>query len=98
VPDVPGIGYFSISACRPWHGIAPVAMLSHRLVYNLEGDNDGLVSVKSSPWGTHLGTWQADHWHTINRRWLREFRGPIGDIAPLWVRLLETVKQRMAII
>jgi triacylglycerol lipase len=93
VTDVPGIGYFSISAARPWHGIAPMALLSHRVVYNLEGDNDGLVSLKSSPWGTHLGTWQADHWHTINRRWVPEFNSPTGDIAPLWVRLLQTVQQ-----
>jgi triacylglycerol lipase len=93
VPDVPGIGYFSISAARPWQRVAPFAMHSHRVVYNLEGENDGLVSLKSSPWGTHLGTWQADHWHTINRRWVPEFNSPTGNIAPLWVRLLHTVQQ-----
>ncbi len=96
VPDVPGVDYYSVSASRPWGKMPPFAMHSHRVVSNTEGDNDGVVSVQSSTWGVHLGTWTADHWHTINRRFTLERNHPTGDIAPLWTSLLEQVKQRVA--
>ena len=89
---MPGVKYFSVGACRPWTKIAPFALHSHHVIQAVEGDNDGLVSVKSSTWGTHLGIWKADHWHTINRRFMPEFKDATGDIAPLWVKLLADVK------
>ena len=95
VPDVPGVKYFSVSAARPWTMIPPFALFSHRIVQLIEGDNDGLVSVKSSTWGNHQGTWKADHWHTVNRRWMPEFKDPTGDIAPLWVGLLNKVRSEL---
>ena len=91
VPDVPGVRYFSVSAARPWMQIPPFALHAHRLIQQAEGDNDGLVSVASSTWGEHLGVWRADHWHTINRRWMPEFKDPTGDIAPLWTGLAKRV-------
>jgi triacylglycerol lipase len=92
VPDMPGVKYFSVSAARSWRMIPPFALHSHHVVQAAEGDNDGLVSVKSSTWGTHHATWKADHWHTINRRWMPELRDPTGDIAPSWIKLLDEVK------
>ena len=92
VPDATGVRYFSVSACRPWTMIPPFALHSHHVVQAAEGDNDGLVSVKSSTWGEHLGVWKADHWHTINRRFMPEFKNATGNIAPRWVELLERVK------
>jgi triacylglycerol lipase len=92
VPDVPSVKYFSVSAARPWTSIPPFALHCHHVVQAAEGDNDGLVSVKSSTWGTHLGVWKADHWHAINRRFLPEFKDPTGDMAPRWVELLQRVK------
>jgi triacylglycerol lipase len=92
VPDVPTVKYFSISAARPWTAIPPFALHCHHVVKAAEGDNDGLVSVKSSRWGTHLGVWKADHWHSINRRFMPEFKDPTGDIAPRWVELLDRAK------
>ena len=76
--------------------IPPFALFSHRIVQLMEGDNDGLVSVKSSTWGEHQGTWKADHWHTINRRYMPELKDPTGDISPAWLALLETVKAGLA--
>ncbi|MDB5318839.1 MAG: thioesterase, partial [Phycisphaerales bacterium] len=61
ITDVPGVGYFSISAAREWPKVAPFVLHSHKVVSEAEGENDGLVSVRSSTWGTHLGTWRADH-------------------------------------
>jgi hypothetical protein len=49
--------------------------------------------VKSSIWGKHLGVWPADHFHTINKRFVIELKDPTGDIAPYWVRALEQVME-----
>jgi triacylglycerol lipase len=92
VLDVPGVQYFSVSAARPWTMIPPFALHSHHVVQAAEGDNDGLVSVKSSTWGQHQGVWKADHLHTINRRFMPELKDPTGNIVPLWVELLSRVK------
>ena len=67
------------------------ALHAHRVVSAVEGANDGLVSVQSSVWGEHYGTWAADHWHTIGRRYRPEFDAPTGDIAPQWVAVLRSV-------
>ena len=97
VPNVPGVAYFSVSAARPWNKVAPFALHSHAVIRAVEGDNDGLVSVRSSTWGTHLGTWPADHWHTINRRWMPDLSAdPTGSIIPYWLRLLDRVTAGLA--
>lgn len=49
-PDVPAVRYFSYGAsCTPH--LFSVFRVSHDLIYELEGPNDGLVSVASSRWG-----------------------------------------------
>jgi triacylglycerol lipase len=91
IKDVPGVKYFSVSAAREWPKVAPFVLHSHKVVFDAEGENDGLVSVRSSTWGTHLGTWRADHFHTINKRYVLEFRNRTGNIAPYYVRAVEQV-------
>ncbi len=91
IPDVPGVEYFSVSAARPRSHIPPFALPSHKIIHAAEGDNDGLVSVKSSTWGTHLGVWPADHWLTINRRYIPKRNDPTSDIIPFWMRMLDQV-------
>ncbi|KAI9817261.1 MAG: hypothetical protein M1827_001374 [Pycnora praestabilis] len=54
-PDVEGIRYFSYGATvQPslWSSFR----LSHRIIEEEEGANDGLVSVDSSKWGIYKGT------------------------------------------
>ncbi|HEX8914697.1 MAG TPA: alpha/beta fold hydrolase [Humisphaera sp.] len=92
VPDAPGVRYFSVSAARPWHRVPPFAYACHRIIWTVEGENDSLVSVRSSQWGTSLGTWPADHWHTINHRLVLELRDPTGDIAPYYQRAVGQVR------
>ncbi len=90
IRDVPGVRYFSVSAARPWRQVPPWGMHSGHIVNRLEGPNDGLVSVRSSTWGTHLGVWQADHWHTINQRYaLASLRD--GDISPQYLSVLSAI-------
>ena len=96
VPDVPGLPYFSVSAAQPvWTKIPPWGLHGWRLIKAADGDNDGLVSVKSAAWGTHLGTWPASHWHTLNRPMVVEIKDPTGDITPYWMRMLEQVCHRI---
>jgi triacylglycerol lipase len=89
--DAPAVRYFSVSAARPWNLVPPFALPSWRIIHDAEGDNDGLVSVKSSTWGTHLGVWPADHWHTINRRYVIGRKDATGDITPYYLGALEKV-------
>jgi triacylglycerol lipase len=90
-PDVPGVRYYSISASRHWTKVPPWAMHSWRVVNAAEGANDGLVSIQSAVWGEHLETWPADHWHTINKRFIIEGKDKTGDIAPYYLRMLDRV-------
>lgn len=91
-PDHPDVQYFSISGARPWRLVPPWAIHSHRIVSKAEGDNDALVSVKSSTWGTHLGVWPADHWHLINHRMVIEVLEKTGDITPYYVNVLNRLR------
>src|SRR5581483_12012379 len=95
VPDMPGVRYFSISASRPWHRVPAFAMQAHKVVYDAEGDNDSLVSIKSARWGEYLGNWPADHWHTINKRFVLELHEPTGEITPYYLKLIDDVTGRL---
>ena len=63
-PDRPGVDYFCISGIgRPgklktWLIFMP---LHEFLTSHTHEENDGLVTLNSSRWGTQLGEWQADH-------------------------------------
>jgi len=94
VPDSRRVRYFSISAARPLLRMPPFAYASHKIISAAEGDNDGLVSVQSSTWGTHLGTWPADHWHTLNHRILPELTDPTGDIIPYYLAALDHLERQ----
>lgn len=91
IPNSDQVKYFSVSAARPWHLVPAFAYGSYRIIKNLEGINDGLVSVRSSTWGQSLATWPADHWHTINHKLVLEVRNPTGDIKPYYQRAVEQV-------
>ncbi|MGB7160686.1 MAG: alpha/beta fold hydrolase [Tepidisphaeraceae bacterium] len=93
IPDAPAVKYFSISAARPWHRVPPFAVHAHKIITDAEGPNDALVSVKSSTWAEHLGTWPADHWHTINHRMVVELKEPTGDITPYYVKVLNRLRE-----
>lgn len=93
ITDAPGVKYFSISGVRPWRLVPAWAIHAHRIVTKAEGDNDALVSVASSTWGEHLGTWPADHWHTINHRMVLEVAKKTGDITPYYAKVLDRLRE-----
>ena len=94
IADVPDVKYFSVSAVRPGHRVSRLlAIHAYKIIFEAEGENDGLVSVKSSThWGTHLGVWPADHWHTINHRLVIEIKDPTGDITPYYLDVLDRMQ------
>ncbi|KAL8964973.1 MAG: hypothetical protein Q9183_004106, partial [Haloplaca sp. 2 TL-2023] len=73
-PDREGVRYFSYGASVD-PAIWSAFRRSHRIVYEHEGPNDGLVSVNSSQWGEYKGTlMDVSHLDLINwtnrLRWL----------------------------
>jgi triacylglycerol lipase len=90
VADAPGVAYYSVGAAQSREGIAPFLMHSHRVISKAEGENDGMVSVKSAMWGRRLAVWKADHFQTINRR---AGQPTITDIAPNYVEALEQIEE-----
>ena len=88
--DVAGVEYYSVSAAQPSSKMPKFSLVSWKTIDRVDGPNDGLVSVKSARWGRHLGTWPADHWHTVNRRLSREAIR-VGDISPRYLAVLAAV-------
>ena len=68
-PDRNDIRYFSFGASfKPTWG--SVFRSSHNIIESQEGENDGLVSVKSAIWGDYKGTIpDVNHLDIIN--WVR---------------------------
>ncbi len=68
--DVPGVGYFSATTAIKspvMTSSLPIFWLSHKVLYNLEGENDGFVSVESAKWGNHICTRHGDHYAQIGQ-------------------------------
>ncbi|KAI2470943.1 alpha/beta-hydrolase [Annulohypoxylon bovei var. microspora] len=55
-PDDPDVRYFSYGAMMDQPSLFSPFRHSHKIITNLEGPNDGLVSVASSKWGSYKGT------------------------------------------
>jgi len=91
-PDMPNVKYYSTSAQAPGNSVPAFGRHSHKVIFAAEGVNDGLVSVSSAQWGEHLGTWEADHWLTINSPVIprpRESERIIG----YWMGIIDRLEQ-----
>jgi triacylglycerol lipase len=93
IKDSAEVKYLSISASRPWHRVAPIFLHSHKLVSDVEGPNDGLVSVASATWAQHIETWPADHLHVINKRLVLEIKQPTANMTPRYMKVLDRLVQ-----
>ena len=96
VPDVPGVRYFSVSAACPAARVPLVLQPGYWIVYRAEGENDAMVSVDSARWGEHLCTWPVHHMHQVNHRFPIDTISGIGNIAPMYVSVLDEVERRLA--
>ncbi len=68
VPDIPGVRYFSVAGRHRGSWRSPEWQLSHRVVSEFEGPNDGIVSVSSASYGEETHLWEGDHVRML--RWL----------------------------
>ncbi|PWY62768.1 triacylglycerol lipase [Aspergillus eucalypticola CBS 122712] len=77
-PDIKDVRYFSYGAAMQ-PSFWSVFRLSHRLLEQIEGYNDGLVSVASSKWGAYKGTLEGvSHLDLIN--WSNRLKWLAGEI------------------
>jgi triacylglycerol lipase len=78
VPDVDGVEYFSYGAMfQP--GFFNIFRHFHQALEEVEGPNDGLVSVESSKWGTYKGTLVGvSHLDLIN--WTNRMEWLVGEL------------------
>jgi triacylglycerol lipase len=68
--DNPKVAYFSATSAIPEpvrDFSLPIFWVTHGLLKAQEGDNDGMVSVESSKWGTHICTYRGDHYGQIGQ-------------------------------
>ncbi|CAK1357449.1 Lipase 2 [Cercospora beticola] len=71
-PDLEGVKYYSYGAAFQPH-FTSVFRKSHNVIEPVEGQNDGMVSVESSKWGTYKGTLNhVSHLDLIN--WTNRLR------------------------
>ncbi|KAF9896732.1 hypothetical protein BX616_006861 [Lobosporangium transversale] len=67
-PDDPRVSYFSYGAAVPQIPLWQPLGFPWEVIKAKEGENDGLVSLKSAKWGQYVETVEADHWD-LNNRW-----------------------------
>jgi triacylglycerol lipase len=61
-PNHPAVRYFSVSSACEASALPPWSRRAHRIISEIEGANDGLVSARSATYAEHLGTWPVSHW------------------------------------
>jgi triacylglycerol lipase len=92
-PDVPTVGYFSYGGDVPQSRLSPFLRRAWHILAQVEGPNDGMVSVASARWGEYLGTVHADHFaQTPDATFLRA--GEDFDSVGFFTRLVEDLARR----
>lgn len=87
-PDDPNVRYGSVATVQTVDRVSPFLRMSHGIVLRREGENDGVVSVKSAIWGEHLATWQTDHFRAVNRRFTPVAMPPGEDVSHRYAELV----------
>lgn len=71
VPDVDDIPYYSYSSAvgkGTDNPIRVIARYQNKHIFEIEGPNDGMVSVESAQWGEHIKTSNLSHLEQMNMR------------------------------
>ncbi|MFP4127188.1 MAG: esterase/lipase family protein [Alphaproteobacteria bacterium] len=68
VPDRADVGYRAVAGWRAPQRLSPPWCRIARHLRRCEGDNDGVVSVASAAWGSHLLEVEADHLQLVGMR------------------------------
>lgn len=94
VTDVPGIPYYSYSSAvgkGTDNPIRVIARYQNKHIFDEEGPNDGMVSVKSAKWGEHIKTCNLSHLEQLDMR-LKDDRKPIYE--KFWVDVAKTLQEK----
>jgi triacylglycerol lipase len=92
-PDTPNVRYFSYGGDVPQSRLSPFLRRAWHILTQVEGPNDGMVSVASARWGEYLGTIHADHFaQTPDATFLRA--GEDFDSVGFFMRLVEDLARR----
>lgn len=94
VPDAPNVRYFAVAGLCQRELIAPLWRLPAYIVNQVEGPNDGVVSIASATWGEHTDVWTGDHLNLVN--WpnrIARRRGQWETIAPDYGRIVRRIAE-----
>ncbi|TYP92699.1 triacylglycerol lipase [Fodinibius salinus] len=94
IKDVPGIPYYSYSSAvgkGTQNPIRVIARYQNKHIFEEEGPNDGMVSVKSAKWGEHIKTCGLSHLEQLDMR-LKDDRKPIYK--KFWVDIAKTLQKK----
>ncbi len=92
-PDAPSVRYFSYTASVPSSRVSPLLRRAWNILTTAEGENDGLVSVRSAVWGEVIGRLSVDHFvQTPDCLFVRP--GETFDAVDFYSRLIEDLAHR----
>lgn len=93
-PDVEGIPYYSFSSAVGKNTNQPITVISrfqNNHIFEREGINDGIVSVESAKWGTHIKTGNISHLEQMNLS-LKNSRQLL--FKKFWLDVLENLEEK----
>jgi len=70
VVKMPGVRYFSATSAITGLVLKqalPFFWVTNKILQEIEGDNDGFVSVETSKWGDHICTYVGDHYGQVGQ-------------------------------
>lgn len=94
ITDVPGIPYYSYSAAVGKGTDIPIKVIGrfqNNHIFEEEGLNDGMVSVKSAQWGQHIKTLHLSHLEQMHLR-IKGERKPIFQ--KFWLEVIEMLEEK----
>ncbi|WP_138430457.1 esterase/lipase family protein [Fodinibius saliphilus] len=94
VPNVPDIPYYSYSSAVGKGTNAPIRVIAryqNKHIFDLEGINDGMVSVASAKWGEHIKTLNLSHLEQMNLR-VKDDRQDIYK--HFWLEVVKTLNEK----
>jgi triacylglycerol lipase len=77
-PDAPRVRYFSVAGTCERSWLAPEWLWPHTIISEVEGPNDGIVSVASATYGESTEVWDGDHLSLIN------WPNPVAQARGIW--------------
>lgn len=94
VPNVDDIPYYSYSSAvgkGTENPIRVIARYQNKHIFEIEGPNDGMVSVESAKWGEHVETSNLSHLEQMN---MRVKNGREGVFKSFWLDVIKMLQDK----